>query len=171
MQKGKRIEPPVETNDAGQPLIHKLLERLGVLDPEDASDGMGFDTPYSDTHQPVANGSFRPLPQSPPITPSIQGTSFPAYNQFPGVSYRAEQPIRFSQVSVGPSITRDMIPFGQAAQPTSGLMLSMPSPPSSFGALGGEDSANMINPYGPMQWPGYNPQEEFYDFPGGDEFS
>ncbi len=171
MQKGRRMQPPVETNEAGQPLIHKLLERLGVLDPEDISDGIAADTLWGPPYQPAVNKTFRPLLESPPITPSVQGASFSGLNQFPVVGLKAEQTVHISQAPAEPPIISDIVPFGQIGQSTSGLMLSIPSPSSSYNALGGDDITSFNNPFGAMQWPAYNPQEEFYEFPGGSELS
>lgn len=171
MQKGNRMEPPVETNNAGQPLIHKILERLGVLDAEDTSSGMVFTTPWGNPYQPAVNGAFRSLPESPPITPSIQGASFTGFGQFPGVRLESEHPLQNSQVPAKTPRMSDIIPFGQTGQTTSGLMLSISSPPSSYSALCGEDSTNFNLPFGPMQWPGYNTQEDFYEFPQAAEIS
>ncbi len=159
------MEPPVETNEAGQPLIHRLLERLGVLDPDDASDGMAFDAPWSDSCQPAINGSFRPLPQSPPVTPSFQSTSFAGRNHFPNVGYRTEEPLPVSQVTITPPLVGDINSLGQTASTISGLMLSMPSPSTPLTALVGQDNTTLFNPYGAIQWPGFTPQEELYEFP------
>lgn len=162
------MEPPVETNDAGQPLIHKLLERLEVLDPDHTSSGMVFETPWGNPYQPAVHGAFRSLPESPPITPSIQD-SFTGFGQFPCVNLKPEQPLQISQVPAKPQRTSGIAPFDQTGQTTSGLMLSMSSPPCSYSSLCGQDSPSFNLPFGPMQWPGYNPQEEFYEFPGGAE--
>ncbi len=171
MQRGHCMEPPVETNDAGQPLIHKLLERLGVLDPEDTSSGMVFETPWRNPYQSAVNSAFRSLPESPPITPSIQGTSFTGFGQFPDVRFKSEQHLQITHVPAEPPIMSDVVQFGQTGQTPSGLMLSMPSPSSSRSALCGGDSTHFNLPFNPMQWPGHIPQEEFYDFPGGSELS
>ena len=159
------MEPPVETNEAGQPLIHKLLERLGVLDPDDTSDGMTFDTSWSNSCQPAISGSFRPLPQSPPVTPSLQSTPFAGFNQFPIVGYGRERPFPVSQITATPPLIGDVNPLGQTASTTSGLMLSVPSPSTPLTAVVGEDNTTLFNPYGAIQWPGFTPQEDLYDFP------
>ena len=167
MQKGRRLEP-VESNDAGQPLIHKLLERLGVLNPDDGSEGKSYDTAWSDSCQPAGNRWFRPLPESPPITPSFQSSRFGSFNQYPGAGYIPGPPVQNNQAIAEAPFINGIIRSGPTTQSTSGLMLSMPSPSSSsLGVLGGDDNMSLFNPYGPMQWPGYTPQEEFYDFPGG----
>lgn len=161
----------METNDAGQPLIHKLLERLGVLDPEDTSSGMVFETPWRSSSQSAANSALRSLPESPPITPSIQGTSFTGFGHLPDVRFKSEQHLQIRHVSAEPPIMSDMVQFGQIGQTPSGLMLSMPSPSSSYSVLCGVDSTRFNLPFNPMQWPGHNPQEDLYDFPGGSEVS
>ena len=166
IRKGRRLDP-VETNDAGQPLIHKLLEKLGVLNPADGLKGMPLDTSWNDSCQPAVNQSVRPLPESPPITPSFQSTPFDGFGQIPGAGYTTGPPLQNSRATAETQLTNGVVPFGQTAQATSGLMLSMPSPSSSLGVLGGDDAMNLFSSYGPVQWPAFAPQEELSDFPGG----
>ena len=165
MQEGMKLDP-VENNDAGQPLIHKLLERLGVLDAEDGSEAMPNDTAWSDSCQPAVNQSFMPLPESPPVTPSFQSVPFGGFNHIPSAGYTTGPPLQNGLATAETPSMGDIVPFGQTAQTTSGLMLSMPSPSSSLAVMSGDDSMTLFNSYGPVQWPGFTPQEELYDFPG-----
>ena len=167
--------PPVETNDTGQPLIHKILERLGVLDPDNDSDSIAFDAPWEGPCEPAGiSRPLRPLEQTPPFTPSSQGTSYTGWNPLLGTTYSAQNTPQMNQASAEEPIIGSTFPFYPTGQATSGLMLSMPSPVLAYSALnrGNNTSLNasLADQYDSLQWPDYSLQEELYEPPGGREF-
>ena len=89
MQNGSKMILPVETNEKGQPQIHRILDRLGLLDPDDEPEIIVFDTPgEAIMHVTRLNNReptqvFRQADQTPPITPPNQNTSFFYWDQVP----------------------------------------------------------------------------------------